>query len=149
MGVKGFVNGDGGVELKTATRETHRVIQKKTANQLRDFMVEVTKPGGTGVLAALDGYNVAGKTGTAQVLEPGSGRYSSNRYTSVFTGFVPAEEPRLAMTVVIHEPHGAIYGGAVAAPVFHDIALEALPYLGAAPSRNEMMPIPSHEASCD
>ena len=141
--VKGFVNSDGDVEVKAATRETHQVIQKKTANQLRDFMVEVTKPGGTGVLAALDGYNVAGKTGTAQVLEPGSGRYSSNRYTSVFTGFVPAEEPRLAMTVVIHEPHGAIYGGAVAAPVFHDIALEALPYLGAAPSRNEMMPIPS------
>jgi cell division protein FtsI (penicillin-binding protein 3) len=139
--VRGFVNGDGEVLSKTSVRESHQVIRKKTANQIRDFMVEVTKPGGTGILAALDGYNVAGKTGTAQVLEPGAKSYSSKSYTSVFTGFVPAEEPRLAMTVVIHEPHGAIYGGAVAAPVFHDIALDALPYLGAAPSRNEMMPV--------
>jgi cell division protein FtsI (penicillin-binding protein 3) len=101
------------------------------------MMKLVTLEGGTGVNAAPEGYAVAGKTGTAQVLEPQTKHYSANKYTSVFTGFVPADRPRLAITVVIHEPHGAIYGGIVAAPAFRNIAAKALPYLGVLPAAGE------------
>ncbi len=94
----------------------------------------VTQEGGTGVNAAPEGYTAAGKTGTAQVMDKTTKRYASNKYTSVFTGFVPAEHPKLVITVVVHEPQGAIYGGVVAAPVFREIAAKALPYLGVMPS---------------
>jgi len=93
----------------------------------------VTLEGGTGTKAASEGYTAAGKTGTAQVLDPQTKRYASNKYTSVFTGFIPADRPRLAISVVIHEPQGASYGGVVAAPVFRNIAAKALPYLGVYP----------------
>ncbi|MGV8073917.1 MAG: penicillin-binding protein [Syntrophobacteraceae bacterium] len=115
-------------------KPSHRVIQKKTAEIVRGMMKGVTEEGGTGVNAAPDGYTVAGKTGTAQVLDPVTKRYASSKFTSLFTGFIPADQPRLAITVAIHEPHGAIYGGVVAAPVFKNIAGKVLPYLGVAPS---------------
>ncbi len=112
----------------------HRVIQKKTADQIRAMMALVTQEGGTGTNAAPEGYTAAGKTGTAQVMDPATKRYASHKYTSVFTGYVPAEQPKLVISVVIHEPQGAIYGGVVAAPVFRNIAAKALPYLGVMPS---------------
>lgn len=115
----------------TATR---RIIQKRTAEKIRDMMQSVTEEGGTGVKAAPTGYSAAGKTGTAQVVDPETGRYATNKYTSIFTGYIPANDPRLVMTVVIHEPHGAIYGGVVAGPIFRNIAAKALPYLGVLPS---------------
>jgi cell division protein FtsI (penicillin-binding protein 3) len=136
--VRGTIDQQGALISQGTQRKLQQVIRKKTANQVRDMMVEVTKPGGTGIQAAINGYTVAGKTGTAQMLDPGSHHYSSNKYTSVFTGFAPAENARIAMTVVIHEPHGAIYGGVVAAPVFRDVAAQALPYLGVAPSGDEL-----------
>lgn len=117
-----------------------RVLQKKTARQISDMMATVTQEGGTGVKATPDGYRAAGKTGTAQVLDPATKRYAANKYTSIFTGFVPTDRPRLAITVVIHEPHGAIYGGVVAAPVFRNIAARALPYLGVQPSVPSSLP---------
>lgn len=113
---------------------TRRVIQKKTAEQISDMMRAVTEEGGTGVRAAPAGYSAAGKTGTAQVVDAQTGRYATHKYTSIFTGYVPADDPRLVMTVVIHGPQGASYGGVVAAPVFRDIAAKALPYLGVPPS---------------
>ncbi len=124
------------------TKPFRRVIQKKTAQQICDMMVAVTQDGGTGVKAAPDGYLAAGKTGTAQVLDPQTRRYASNKYTSIFTGFVPADRPRLVMTVVIHEPHGAIYGGVVAGPVFRNIAARTLPYLGVFPNPGVPAPPP-------
>ena len=103
----------------------------------------VTQEGGTGVNAAPEGYTVAGKTGTAQVMDRTTKHYASNKYTSVFTGFVPAEKPKLVITVVVHEPQGASYGGVVAAPVFRDIAAKALPYLGVMPSVPNSAPGPN------
>jgi cell division protein FtsI (penicillin-binding protein 3) len=130
------------------TKPLRRVIQKKTAQQVCDMMVAVTQEGGTGVKAAPEGYLAAGKTGTAQVLDPQTRRYAANKYTSIFTGFVPADRPRLVMSVVIHEPHGAIYGGVVAAPVFRNIAARALPYLGVFPNSGSPAPPPGvHVAS--
>ena len=103
----------------------------------------VTLEGGTGVNAAPEGYTVAGKTGTAQVMDRTTKHYASNKYTSVFTGFVPADKPKLVITVVVHEPQGAGYGGVVAAPVFRDIAAKALPYLGVMPSAPNSAPGPN------
>lgn len=122
------------------TISSHRVLQRKTAVKVSEMMRTVTEEGGTGVNAVPEGYTVAGKTGTAQVLDPVTKRYASNKYTALFTGFVPAEEPKLVITVAIHEPHGAIYGGVVAAPVFKHIAAKALPYLGVLPSMDESKP---------
>lgn len=116
------------------TKSPRRVLQKKTAKQICDIMSLVTQQGGTGVKAVPEGYTAAGKTGTAQVLDPETKRYAANKYTSIFTGFVPADHPRLVITVVVHEPRGASYGGVVAAPVFRDIAARVLPYLGVYPS---------------
>ncbi len=120
--------------------KTHRVIQKKTADQVRAMMMLVTQEGGTGVSAAPEGYTVAGKTGTAQVMDNTTKRYASNKYTAVFTGFVPAEQPKLVITVVVHEPQGSIYGGVVAAPVFRNVAEKVLPYLGVMPSAPNTAP---------
>jgi cell division protein FtsI (penicillin-binding protein 3) len=138
--VRGYLGPGGEITTNPTLRTSYPVIRKKTAQHIRDMMVEVTRAGGTGVQAAVPGYTAAGKTGTAQMLDPGSHRYSSSKYTSIYTGFIPAENPQLAMTVVIHEPRGAIYGGVVAAPVFHDIAAQALPYLGVAPTDPAVLP---------
>jgi cell division protein FtsI (penicillin-binding protein 3) len=121
---------------------TRRVIQKRTADQISAMMIGVTQKGGTGANAAPEGYTAAGKTGTAQVMDTKTKRYASDKYTAVFTGYVPAEQPKLVITVVVHEPRGAIYGGIVAAPVFRGIAAKVLPYLGVIPSAPNPTPSP-------
>lgn len=131
---KAFLDCDGKPLKEFRSNAARRVIQKKTADQIHAMMCLVTQEGGTGVNAAPEGYTAAGKTGTAQVMDPVTKRYASKKYTSVFTGYIPAEKPKLAISVVIHEPQGAIYGGVVAAPVFRNIAAKALPYLGVMPS---------------
>ena len=83
---------------------------------------------GTGKSAKIEGYRIAGKTGTAQKLD-NSRKYSSNAHISSFVGFVPSEDPAISMIVVINEPKGEYYGGAVAAPCFRNIAIQVLRYL--------------------
>jgi membrane peptidoglycan carboxypeptidase len=101
------------------------------------MLEEVTRKGGTGTKAALADFRVAGKTGTAQKVDPVRGGYGDKRLAS-FLGFVPAEAPRLAIIVAIDEPEGKVYGGEVAAPAWGRIATEALRQLGVAPvSRQE------------
>ena len=95
-------------------------------------MKTVTTKGGTGVNAALDGYSVGGKTGTTRKLDK-SGTYSNSRHMASFVGFTPADNPKLAILVVIDEPQGKYYGGTVAAPVFRRIAREVLNYLNIPP----------------
>jgi len=119
-----------------------RVISKRTADQVRAMMESVTEEGGTAAHVAPDGYTAAGKTGTAQVMDKVTKRYASNKYTSIFTGFIPVENPKLVITVIVHEPQGAGYGGVVAAPVFKEIAAKALPYLGVMPSGPGLAPGP-------
>ncbi len=113
--------------------KTVRVMSKTTALMLKKMLNMVTKKGGTGTRAAIEGYEVAGKTGTAQRIDPETGRYSAHGYSSIFVGFAPLEDPKIVIAVVIHEPHGAVYGGVVAAPVFREIASDILPYLGVFP----------------
>ncbi len=123
--------------------KTRRVISKRTADQVGAMMELVTQEGGTAARAAPEGYTVAGKTGTAQVMDKATKHYASNKYTSVFTGYIPAEHPKLVITVVVHEPQGAIYGGVVAAPTFREIAAKVLPYLGVMPSGPNSAPSPN------
>ena len=109
-----------------------RPISPETAKTVTDLLVNVVQRG-TGKRAAVPGYRVAGKTGTAQKVDPQTGTYSSTKFVGSFVGFVPAEAPQLAILVVIDEPQGPAWGGVVAAPVFRTVAEQALRYLGVAP----------------
>jgi cell division protein FtsI (penicillin-binding protein 3) len=109
--------------------ERRRVISAKTADTFREILKKVTEEGGTAKGAAVEGNEVAGKTGTAQVIDPRTKRYSREKFVSSFVGFVPADDPGMALIVIIYEPKGQIYGGVVAAPVFKRIATNALSYL--------------------
>ena len=91
----------------------------------------VLAPGGTASEVSVPGYTLAGKTGTSQVAE--NGTYSETKYVASFIGFAPAQDPRLLVAVIVDQPQGEIYGGAVAAPAFGTIADFALPYLGVPP----------------
>jgi cell division protein FtsI (penicillin-binding protein 3) len=90
--------------------------------------------GGTGLLARVPGYRVAGKTGTAQKVDPVAGGYSSDRFVAVFAGFLPAQDPRVVIVVAVDEPQTAHSGGTVAAPIFAEIGEAAMRYLGVVPS---------------
>ncbi len=105
-----------------------RVISAETAKRLTAMLRGVVE-GGSGTAAKVNGYTVAGKTGTAAKPDPVRGGYSESRYVASFVGFVPATRPRLVVLVTVDEPHGAIWGGTVAAPAFARIAEFALPYL--------------------
>ncbi len=109
-----------------------RVVSRDTAAKLIHMMEQAVRSG-TGTMAAVPGYTVAGKTGTAQKVGS-EGGYAAGRYVASFTGFVPARNPRLVVTVIIDEPQGAIYGGTVAAPVFRKVAQFALFRLKIPPS---------------
>ncbi|MBI5026922.1 MAG: penicillin-binding protein 2 [Nitrospirae bacterium] len=119
-----------GDTLKTfSPKIERRVISEATARKMVNVLKTVVEEGGTAGQAAIKGNFVAGKTGTAQIVEPETGKYSKTKYISSFVGFVPADNPKIALIVVIHEPKGAIYGGTVAAPVFKNIVDQALAYL--------------------
>jgi cell division protein FtsI (penicillin-binding protein 3) len=106
-----------------------RVISEKTAETFRDILKTVVEEGGTATEAAVDGNQVAGKTGTSQLVDPVTKRYSHQKYVASFVGFVPADNPKIAMIVMVREPKGAIYGGVVAGPMFKDIASQSLSYM--------------------
>jgi cell division protein FtsI (penicillin-binding protein 3) len=112
-----------------APQVRRRVISAETAVTLSRILEGVVAQG-TGTKAAIPGFRVAGKTGTAQKIDPRTGAYSSTQFVGSFVGYVPADDPRLAMIVVIDEPQTEAWGGAVAAPVFRRVAEQVLPYLG-------------------
>jgi cell division protein FtsI/penicillin-binding protein 2 len=112
----------------------HRIISTRTAAQLRTMLEGVFAPGGTASEVYLPGYKLAGKTGTANKIDPATGEYSKAHYVASFMGFAPARDPKLLVAVMVDEPQGAIYGGTVAAPAFRDIIAFALQYLRIPPS---------------
>ncbi len=112
--------------------EQRRVISAETANSLKSMLEGVTLRG-TAKKAQLNGYTAAGKTGTAQKIDPKTHCYSKTKYVASFVGFAPVENPAVVIIVVIDEPAGAHHGGDVAAPVFREIAEQILPDLGIAP----------------
>jgi cell division protein FtsI (penicillin-binding protein 3) len=105
----------------------HRVVSRQVADQMLDMLRGVVLEG-TGTEAAIPGYTVAGKTGTAAKIDP-DGTYSTSRYVASFVGLVPASKPKLVIMVMVDEPHGDIYGGVVAAPAFREIARFNLQHL--------------------
>jgi cell division protein FtsI/penicillin-binding protein 2 len=115
----------------TSLPRGHRIISQTAAAQLRDMLRGVFADGGTASGAAIPGYDMAGKTGTAN--EVINGQYSSTDYAASFIGFVPTNKPKLLVAVMVDRPHGAIYGGSVAAPAFQKIVGWAVPYFGISP----------------
>jgi len=103
-----------------------RVVSEVNARRVAKMMTEVTKKGGTAPEAAVPGFEVAGKTGTAQKIDPVTRAYSHELFVASFVGFVPADRPEAVILVLIDEPRGSHYGGTVAAPAFRKIALAAL-----------------------
>lgn len=123
-----------------ANPEQHRVVSAETARTLRGMLEGVTL-NGTAKLARLNGYTAAGKTGTAQKIDPKTKTYSTTKFVGSFVGFAPVENPAVVIIVVIDEPQGAYHGGDVAAPVFREIAEQILPALSVAPD-TDVKPAP-------
>ncbi|MGH3103198.1 MAG: peptidoglycan D,D-transpeptidase FtsI family protein [Gaiellaceae bacterium] len=116
---------------RTAPKK-RRIVSPAVAAQIKAMLRGVVDDGGTGTAAAVPGYRVAGKTGTAQKPDERGG-YSDSRYVASFVGFVPASDPRLVILVSVDEPRGVIWGGVVAAPAFQQIARFGLQYLEVPP----------------
>jgi len=116
-----------------------RVISTGTSRELKAMMNLAVNEEGTGTKAAIDGYEICGKTGTAQKVSEGGKGYAKNKYTSVFAGFAPMENPELAILVIVDEPQKQYYGGDVAAPAFKTIMAESFNYLNIPPEKNKNM----------
>lgn len=127
-----------------------RVVSAATAETLKR-MLEGVVVRGTGQDAKLEGWTAAGKTGTAQKLDPATGSYSDTRYVASFIGFAPVTKPRLTIVVILDEPQGLEWGGYNAGPIFRNIANHALTYLGvppdAVPQLAKNSPLPDREKS--
>jgi cell division protein FtsI (penicillin-binding protein 3) len=115
--------------IKGEGDEGRRIVSRKTASQVATMLEGVLAAGGTAEEASIPGYVVAGKTGTAEKIDPETGEYSDTKFFSSFIGFAPAKNPRLMVAVMVDEPSGMYYGGEVAAPAFEKIMQFALPYL--------------------
>ncbi len=138
---------DGGIVTSQPVIK-RRVISDRTARLVTNMLIGVVNDGGTGTNAHMNGYTVAGKTGTAQIPDPQTGGYYGDRFISSFLGFVPARDPGIVMLIMIIDPQKNPYGGISAAPVFKDIAEKVLPYLGV-PSRLNIMAMPAEEPSIE
>lgn len=116
---------------RVAEPHGRRIISRTVALEVRKMLRGVLTDGGTASGAAINGYDLAGKTGTANVAN--NGGYSKTEYVASFIGMVPASKPKLVVAVVVDQPHRIIYGGSVAAPAFQQIVGWAVPYLGINP----------------
>lgn len=111
-----------------------RILATRTARRLDAMLRRVIGEEGTGAQAAVPGYEVAGKTGTANKINPDTGSYDGGGHVASFIGYAPADRPQLLVAVEVNGPtSGAYYGGEVAAPAFREIAEFALAYLEIAP----------------
>jgi len=120
--------------------DQQRVFSAKTAKRVRTMLESVLMKDGTAYEGRVDGYSVAGKTGT--VKKAGAGGYVEKSYFSVFAGMAPAKNPRLIIVVMVDEPSaGQYYGGIVSAPVFSKVMAGALRVLEVAPDQQDSMPI--------
>jgi cell division protein FtsI (penicillin-binding protein 3) len=138
--VRRVVGPKGEVILENQPHVVRRVVSEKTARLLASMLKEVTNEGGTGMMAKVEGFEVAGKTGTAQKADLTHGGYAAGKRVGSFVGFVPAEAPKLVALVLVDEPEVNVYGGVVAAPVFRNIARGALRHLAVAPQKPDLVP---------
>ena len=134
--VKKVTNGRGEVVRESSVHVRREAIPPGVARTMGEMLTAVTEDGGTAVEAAIPGYRVAGKTSTAQKVDPATGKYSTEKFTAVFVGFVPVDHPRIVVAVVLDEPMIGHYGGDLAGPVFRRVSEASLRYLGVTPSSN-------------
>jgi cell division protein FtsI (penicillin-binding protein 3) len=133
--VQAVVQPDGSVRELSMPRE-HRVLSPGVTSELTGMLEQVVSNDGTAAGAAVAGYTVAGKTGTAQIPNPKAPGYLEGAYMATFTGFAPAQDPALSASVVLNRPT-PIYGGKAAAPVFSQVMAYALQRYGIPPSASQ------------
>jgi cell division protein FtsI (penicillin-binding protein 3) len=140
--VQSVTKADGSVST-TAQPKGIRVITDATAKTVRTMLESVTMPGGTGVKAAIPGYRIAGKTGTAQQPDPAhGGAYSSYMNWDTFAGMVPADDPQFVVAIMVDNPAHGVEGGDVAAPLFHKIASYEVQHAHIAPTGSQSRHVP-------
>ena len=139
--VSGFESPDG-KKTSLAAQEGHRVVSSKASAAVTRMMEAVTAPDGTAPAAAIKGYRVAGKTGTAWRVNPATGRYVRGQNTVSFMGFAPADNPRFLTYIVLDRPYANAGGGSTAGPVFHDIMSMALERFGVEPTGSKSPKVP-------
>jgi cell division protein FtsI (penicillin-binding protein 3) len=132
--VRAITDESGRVVRETGPEIVRRVFSRRTAKKVAQILEDVASEDGTGSKAAIDGFRVAGKTGTAQKVDATTRQYSSSKYVSTFVGFAPAEDPKLVILAMIDEPEGQRYGGLVAGPVFREVGQWCLNHLRINPS---------------
>ena len=136
---------NGEIAMKKEPIVMRKVVPEKTAHFVAESLIGVTQPGGTAAFARVNGFQVAGKTGTAQKVSPHGG-YAAGKYVVSFVGFMPAEDPKFVLLVMVDDAKIASnlnYGGLVAAPIFSRIAERAARHLDLTPT---MPPIPLQPA---
>jgi cell division protein FtsI (penicillin-binding protein 3) len=131
--VKKVTDGRGNTVRESSVHVRREAVPGGVARTVAEMLTAVTEEGGTAVEASVPGFRVAGKTSTAQKVDPATGKYSTDKYTAVFVGFVPVEHPRLVVAVVLDEPMIGRYGGDLAGPVFRRVSEASLRYLGVTP----------------
>jgi len=141
--VERILDDNGQVVQQFAPQSLRRVISEDTSRKITRMLETVTTDGGTGINAAVEGFRVAGKTGTSQKPDPVTRGYSATKRTASFIGYIPADKPKLTILVVVDEPTTSPYGGIVAAPAFRQIAQSSLGYLKIMPKNAS----PSKESS--
>ena len=127
--VKAIADESGRVVKRSSPKVIRRVISGKTAKNVTRILEGVVGDEGTAPGGAINGFRVAGKTGTSQKVDPDTKTYSNKNYIATFVGFAPADQPKLVILVVIDEPEGVPYGGIVAAPVFKEVGQWSLNHL--------------------
>lgn len=130
--IKKIIGSDGKVIREKKPEVRTRVMSYDTSYQMRLIMERVVEEG-TGKRAAINGFSVGGKTGTAQIPDPRNGGYYSDRYIASFIGFAPSDDPKISLVVVVEDPRNKTHGGSVAAPIFKQIAEKVLFYMGVVP----------------
>lgn len=131
--VKAIINPQGKIIKNFKPTPRKQVISTELAKEITNLLKKVVSDNGTGKLAQIRGYEIAGKTGTAQKVKA-EGGYSSNKFISVFVGYLPADNPQLIILVIVDEPKGVYWGGSIAAPTFKQIAQRIISYKGILPN---------------
>ena len=134
--VKAVTDKSGRVVKETFPKMVRRVFAPEITQKVAQILEGVVSEKGTGPLAAIKGYRVAGKTGTSQKVDPRTKRYSKKDYAAIFVGFVPVDKPKLVILIMINEPKGKRYGGLVAGPVFREVGAWGLNHLRINPQLN-------------
>ncbi len=139
--VKRVTTSTGEIVRESSMHVRRETVPPYVTKLMAEMLTAVTEDGGTGVEAAVPGFRVAGKTATAQKVDPQTGKYSQDKFTASFVGFVPADHPRIVVAVVLDEPMIGHYGGDLAGPVFRRVAEGTLRYLGVTPATETGKPV--------